>query len=132
MADDFSADISASGKVEVGATAGGDIETADDRDWFPVKLVQGRTYTIELRGSPTADGTLSDPLLHGIHDADGNLIANTTNDDGGDGLNSKVTFTATASDTFYNAAGAYKSNLGTYEAQVTDNTPDHYLNEGSS
>ena len=40
----------------------------------------------------------------------------------------KVTFTATASDTFYNAAGAYKSNLGTCEAQVPDNTPDHYLN----
>ena len=28
----------------------------------------------------------------------------------------------------YNAAGAYKSNLGTCEAQVTDNTPDHCVN----
>ena len=64
MADDFSADTSTTGAVEVGGTASGDIETADDRDWFPV----------------------------------------------------------------YNAAGAYKSNLGTCEAQVTDNTPDHYLN----
>ena len=120
MADDFSTDTSTSGEVSVGGTASGNIETTGDRDWFAVDLVAGQTYTIELRGSPTADGTLSDPLLYGIHDADGNLIANTTNDDGGDGRNSKVTFTATESGTFYIAAGAYTSHLGTYEVEVTD------------
>ena len=124
MADDFSANTSTSGGVTVGGTASGNIETADDRDWFAVDLVAGRTYTIHLRGSPTDDGTLSDPLLYGIHDADGNLVANTRNDDGGDGRNSKVTFTATASGTFYIAAGAYGSNRGTYEVEVTDNAAD--------
>ena len=122
--EDFSADTSTGGQVVVGETATGDIGSDGDRDWFAVDLVEGRTYTIELRGSPTADGTLSDPLLYGIHDADGNLLAHTTNDDGGDGRNSKVTFTATASGTFYIAAGAYKSNLGTYEVEVTDNAAD--------
>ena len=49
-------------------------------------------------------------------------------DDGGDGRNSEVTFTATASGTFYIAAGACKSNLGTCEVKVTENTSDHFLN----
>ena len=108
--------------VAVGGTAGGNIETAGDRDWFAVELVAGRTYTIDLGGNPTADGTLSDPLPYGIHHADGNLIANTTNDDGGDGRNSKVTFTATETGTFYIAAGAYRSHQGTYTVEVTDDS----------
>ena len=68
MADDLSATTSTTGAVAVGGTASGNIETVGDQDWFAVALVEGRC-TIELRGSPTADGTLSDPLLHGIHDA---------------------------------------------------------------
>ena len=71
MADDFSADNSTTGEVAVGGTAEGNIETAGDQDRFAVALVEGRTYAIELRGSPTSDGTLSDPLLHGIHNAAG-------------------------------------------------------------
>ena len=123
MPDDFSADTNTSGSVTVGGTASGDIESSGDRDWFEVDLVAGRTYTIELRGSPTADGTLSDTYLRGIHDADGNLMARTTNDDGGDGRNSRVTFTATASGTYYIAAGAFGSRQGTYKVEVTDNSP---------
>ena len=123
--EDFSADTSTSGRVAVGETATGDIASAGDRDWFAVELVAGRTYTIDLRGRPTADGTLSDPRLYGIHDADGNLIANTTNDDWGGTYNSRVTFTATetGTGTFYIAAGAYGSNRGTYEVEVADTTP---------
>ena len=64
------------------------------------------------------DGTLSDPYLRGIHDADGSLISGTTNDDSGAGYNSQVTFTATATGTHYIAAGAY-SGQGTYELEVT-------------
>ena len=123
MAGDFSATTSTSGRVTVGGTANGDIETAGDRDWFAVDLVAGRTYTIDLRGRPTADGTLSDPYLRGIHDAGGNLMAGTANDDGGDGYNSRVTFTATASGTYYIAAGAWGGNRGTYEVEVTDSSP---------
>ena len=123
MADDFSADTSTSGQVAVGGTASGNIETAGDRDWFAVELVAGRTYTFDLRGSPTADGTLSDPFLYGIHDADGNRFAHTMNDDGGDGRNSKVTFTATETGTHYIAAGAYRLRLGTYELEVVDTSP---------
>ena len=122
MPDDFSANILTDGGVAVGGTATGDIESSGDRDWFAVELVAGRTYTIDLRGSRTDDGTLRDPYLRGIHDAEGNLISGTTNDDGGEGYNSRITFTATESGTYYIAAGAYYGR-GTYEVEVTDTTP---------
>ena len=123
--EDFSAGTSTSGRVAVGDTATGNIGSNGDRDWFAVELVAGRTYVIDLRGSPTDDGTLSDPYLGGIHDSDGNLIARTTNDDGGEGYNSRVTFTATGSGTHYIAAGAAGifSGRGTYEVEVTDTSP---------
>ena len=123
--EDFSAGASTSGRVAVGDTATGNIGSNGDRDWFAVELEAGRTYVIDLRGSPTDDGTLSDPYLGGIHDSDGNLIARTTNDDGGQGYNSRVTFTATGSGTHYIAAGAAGifSGRGTYEVEVTDTSP---------
>ena len=117
--EDFSAGTSTSGRVAVGDTATGRIGSNGDRDWFGVELVAGRTYVIDLRGSPTGDGTLSDPYLRGIHDSDGNLIPRSTNDDGGQSYNSRVTFTATESGTHYIAAGAF-SGQGTYEVEVTD------------
>ena len=120
--EDFARDSSTSGRVAVGDTATGKIGSDGDRDWFAVELVAGRTYVIDLRGSPTDDGTLSDPFLRGIYDADGNRISNTTDDDGGQGYNSRVTFTATESGTHYIAAGAY-SGQGTYELEVTDTSP---------
>ena len=120
--EDFSTDPSTSGRVAVGDTATGRIGSNGDRDWFAVELVAGRTYVIDLRGSRTDDGTLSDPYLRGIYDSDGNLIPRTTNDDGGQGYNSRLTFTATESGTHYIAAGAY-SGQGTYEVEVTDTSP---------
>ena len=121
--EDFSTDPSTSGRIAVGDTATGRIGSSGDRDWFAVELVSGRTYVIDLRGSPTDDGTLSDPYLRGIYDADGNRISNTTNDDGGRGYNSRLTFTATESGTHYIAAGAWSSRRGTYEVEVTDTSP---------
>ena len=121
--EDFSRAPSTSGRVAVGDTATGRIGSSGDRDWFAVELVAGRTYVIDLRGSPTDDGTLSDPYLRGIYDADGNRISHTTNDDGGQGYNSRVTFTATESGTHYIAAGAWSSRRGTYEVEVTDTSP---------
>ena len=91
----------------------------------------GRTYQIDLRGSRTDDGTLSDPYLRGVHDADGDLIPGTTNDDGGEGYNSRLTFTATESGTHYIAAGAY-SGTGTYEVEATDITDGDDVREGAS
>ena len=124
---DLSEDTSTTGRVAVGGTVRGSIETSGDRDWFAVDLVSGRTYTIELRGRATLDGTVADPYLRGIHDADGNLIAGTRQDDGGpdDNDNSRLTFTASQTGTHYIAAGADWGGRGSYELEVIDpNAPD--------
>ena len=52
MPDDFTNGIDTTGRVAVGGTANGNIETGGDRDWFAVELVAGRTYTIDLQGPP--------------------------------------------------------------------------------
>ena len=70
MPDDYVATTQTTGTVSVGGTATGEVERGRDRDWFAVELEAGRTYTDRPeRGSETADGTLRDPYLRGIHDS---------------------------------------------------------------
>ncbi len=134
--EDFPADMSTSGRVLVGGTARGEIGSEYDRDWFAVDLVAGRTYTIDLKGSPTDDGTLSDPFLYGIHDPRGTRIVNTSDDDMGIGRNSRRAFTATETGTHYIDAGAFVFRQGTYEVEVSEGPPiwvfDAMASESSS
>ena len=118
--DDYPADESTKGAVAVGGSATGNIETAGDRDWFKVDLVADQTYVVDLEGAETARGTLADPFLRGIYDADGNFLAGTSNDDVSGSLNSRVRFTPTASGTYYVAVGAFESGVGTYTVSVTE------------
>ena len=115
--DDFTAGTDTAGTVAVGGLATGTIELGGDRDWFAVTLEAGKTYRFDLGGSPTGAGTLLDPYLRGIHDADGNLIAGTTNNNGGAGNNSQVVFTATEDATYYVSAGT-QAGTGTYKLSV--------------
>ena len=123
--DDFAADTGTSGAVVVGGSATGETEVGYDRDWFEVELDAGRTYEIDLEGYYTRDGTLRDPYLHGVYDANGNRLAGTTNDDGGAGRNSRVEFTAGEDTTYYVAAGADGGRRGTYKLSVTE-VPDDF------
>ena len=125
--DDYAAhpDPDTTGTVAVGGSVEGEIETPGDRDWFAVELEAGKAYRFNLKGSPTNDGTLADPYLRGIHDADGERIAHTANDDGGKGDNSRVTFTADTDGTYYVAAGASRNGVGTYTLKVAE-LPDDY------
>ena len=132
VVDDFAAGTGTSGTVAVGASATGEIETADDRDWFAVTLEEDRTYRIDLKGSWTRDGTLENPYLRGVHDANGVLIAGTTDNHGGAVLNSRVTFTPDESGTYYVAAGGYLDNTGTYTLSVADITDDYPAGTGTS
>ena len=126
---DFPATTSTTGAVTVGGEVSGKIGAADDHDWFAVTLEAGKTYRIDLRGSPTGNGTLWNPFLRGIHDSTGVLVAGTTNDDGGAGRNSREYFTAEEAGTYYLAAGGYGTSQGTYTlsvADVTDGEPDDF------
>ncbi|HEY0846260.1 MAG TPA: PPC domain-containing protein [Noviherbaspirillum sp.] len=101
-----------------GAASSGTIDTGGDQDWFSVTLTGGTSYQFALDG-----GTLSDPFLR-LLDSNGVQIA--TNDDGGAGLNSLLTYTPVSDGTYFLSAQAYADNTGTYTLTATSRgaTPD--------
>ena len=121
---DLPADTTTMGEIAVGGDLGrATRQTRRDVDWFRVSLAAGQTYTIDLLGSNATGCTLIDPVLQGVHDPDGRLIAGTWRGDGGTDLNSRLIFTPARSGVHYvAAAGAYESDYigtGTYAVAVT-------------
>ena len=122
--DDFAATTETTGTVEVGGTATGAMQYETDRDWFGVELTAGETYKIELLGARGKGGTLQDPYIRGIHDANGRLISDTTDYASGPYSNSEVLFTPDEDGTYFVAAGSFMSgdrdeDVGTYTLQVS-------------
>jgi uncharacterized protein YfaP (DUF2135 family) len=119
--DDYAANTSTTGQVVVGGSATGNLERTGDHDWFSVQLTGGHNYEIRLDGEGHAAGTLHDPYLR-LYNASGTQVG--FNDDGGGGTtgyDSMLTYTPTASGTFYVDAGAYSdSYAGTYRVSVHD------------
>ena len=129
FSDDHRSDTQTTGTVAVGGSTTGEIDYENDRDWFAVTLEANRAYQFDLKGLLTGDGTIYDPYLGGIFDANGNLMRNTRNDDGGERQNSRVVFTPAEDATYYVAAGGhggYRVNEGTYTLSVTDVTASFY------
>ena len=123
MSDDYSANVQTTGAVAVGGSATGSIETAHDQDWFAVDLVAGRTYQFDLGGSPSGGGTLSDTFLRAIYDSEGRYQSGSYNDDFGGSRDSRVTFTASQSGTYYVRASGDRDETGSYTLRVSDVTP---------
>ena len=126
---DIAADTTTTAAVAVGGSATGEIETADDKDWFEVELEAGRTYRFDLQGAPGGHGTLSDTFLRRILDAEGNKSTGdgqhrTYNDDFQGSRDSRVTFTAKEAGTYYVEASGDRDETGTYRLTVTDVTPE--------
>ena len=117
--DDYLATTSTTGAVAVGGSRTGSIETTGDQDWFRVSLVANTPYTINIEGSSTNQGTLSDTYLRGIYTSAGVLISGTSADDGGTGYNSRFSFTPTSSGDYFISAGGYGSSTGTYKLSVS-------------
>ena len=149
--------------VAVGDTATGEIEASGDQNWFRVELVAGTTYLIEQRGvigflddpwlipedwteeDLPDHGTLLTPIIRGIRDVDGNLIAGTAQTDlltlwlhHSSGNESKpyyvgrVEFTPEETDTYYIVAGAHTGYTGTYEVSVEEPVYSATMTAGSS
>ena len=127
-ADDFLASVGTAGALAVGRSTTGKITLLGngqpDHDWFAVTLQAGRAYRIDVKGYFTGHGTLYDPLLVGVYDASGVLIANTRKDDGGIVYNSLKVFTPDADGTYYVAVGTHGDATGTYTVAVKDLTDD--------
>ena len=126
--DDYSASTGTTGTVAVGDEATGEIgpevNSQPDHDWFAVTLEAGKTYRIDVKGYSTDDGTLRNPILAGVYDASGALIAGTGNDGGGTGRNSLKLFTPDATGTYYVAARGGDDATGTYTVAVNEVTDD--------
>ena len=116
----------------MGGSATGAIEMDGDRDWFAVTLEAGKSYAVDIKGHWSGNGSLVDPYLYGIHDADGNRIARTTDNDGGYGLDSRVTFTATEAGTYYVAVRSDGAGEGTYKLSVAEYQDDFEAGTGTS
>ena len=113
--DDYPADIRTAGTVEVGGFATGEIETRRDVDWFKVELESGVEYRIDVLGSPTKSGTLSDPRLVGIYNSESNLVADTSGNQFFDFsiyTNSRVVFEPSIAGIYYIAVRGEQGGTG--------------------
>ena len=124
--DDFPATVHTTGTVEVGGTATGEAQYEGDHDWFAVELTAGETYKVQLMGWGRGgdNGTLLSTSIHGIHDANGRLISNTTDNGSGPFFTPQVLFTPDQDGTYYVAAGSILQGIrdeevGTYTLIVS-------------
>lgn len=78
---DLSATTSTTGVVAPDSAAKGYVKAITDwfdTDWFKASLTASQEYRIEMLGSPTVTScTIKGPIIYGIYDPSGNLIANT-------------------------------------------------------
>ena len=119
--DDYLATNATAGRINVGGTASGQIETSGDHDWLSVTLTAGTRYTININGSSST--ALYDPYLR-LYGSTGALID--FDDDGGIGLNAELTFVPTSTGTYYidaSSASYFSGRTGGYQVTVNAATP---------
>ncbi len=108
--------------LAIGSSVTGVINPETDQDWFRVTLNAGQTYTFVLSGSgPT---WLHDPFLR-VFDSGSVLVA--SNDDFAVSPSfSRITYTPSASGTYYLAAGAFQAggydDVGQYTLSAVSGT----------
>ena len=118
---DFPATTATTGRVEVGASATGNLRNNSDVDWFRVDLEADKQYQFDQEGAPTGRGTLTDPRLALFS---GSGISLALNDDiSSTNLNSRIVRTATETGAHYLRATRSFGNTGTYTLSVHDITP---------
>jgi hypothetical protein len=119
--DDYAASTATTGKVAIGGSTTGNIETPGDADWFKVELTSGKTYRFHLEGSDTGQGTLQYPVLRLLDGAGNELQSDTGSVDGpGPGWTSVVTYTASSSGTYHVSCEASGKHIGTYKISARE------------
>jgi len=116
--EDILATTATTADLMLGASRASTIESVTDVDWYRVQLTKDSTYVIDMVGDVTSQMMLSDAWFKGVYDASGNLIASTSNNNYGASQNSRMVFTATASGTYYLAAGSNDGSVGDYRIAI--------------
>ena len=93
---------STGGRINAGQTINGTLDFPSDADWYRVRLTEGESYRFTLDAS--GDSPIGDPLIR-LRDSRGEEVA--VDDDGGDGLNSYLEFTASSTGTYYVEASSF-------------------------
>lgn len=122
ISNDFRPDIFTTGRVSVDGSETGTIAFGGDEDWFNVSLTEGKTYLINLQGSPSGSGTLNDPYFQGVYNSGGQYIDNTTDDDNGFSTESQLQFRPSSTGSYFLSAKGFGSSTGTYRVSVVDIT----------
>ena len=123
---DLPAGTTTTGRVQVGGSVTGNIDSEDDKDWFKVVLEAGKTYQFDMEGVDTERGTLTNPWLF-LRNEPGTLII-TYNDDRYNGnirlsRNSRIIHAATAAGAHYLEARGSVRKMGTYTLSAREITP---------
>ncbi len=100
-ADDFAGSTSTTGSLMPGESIHGNIQIANEQDWFRIELEAGTTYVFDLQGAPSGHGTLRDPKLI-LLDAAGLTLGQDF--DSGSGYDARLAHTPSVSGTYYLAA----------------------------
>jgi Ca2+-binding RTX toxin-like protein len=113
-------DTSTTSTVAVGGSIAGAIDVFGDIDWHRVSLIAGHQYRFDLQGLDSGQGTLADPLLQ-LFDGAGVWLA-LSDDISSSNHDSRLTFTASQSGTFYLSAEPYDldTDPGTYRLSAID------------
>lgn len=114
---DILGNSSTTATLSVGGSAVSSIDTNGDHDWFAINLTAGVQVTMTVFGI-----TLEDPFLN-LRNSSGTVIASNDDITDGENRNSLITFTPTASGTYYIDVGAYgDSYQGSYQVSVQPGT----------
>ena len=120
---DLVAGTSTTGVVAPDAAARGVIREVagwSDSDWFAAEFTASTSYVIEILSASTGGCTLRAPVLEGVYDSSGTLIAGTEWSNANRGsIYTELTFTPDTSGTHYIAVTSEANLLGTYVVALT-------------
>jgi hypothetical protein len=112
--DDVRGDKNTHNRLTLGEAAHGAINFSQDKDWFKVRLREGRAYRFSLNGAGEGEAALDDPMLRILGPGGEEEVAR--DDDGGEGLNSYLEYTPTRTGTYYAEVSAFNpQSHGGYE-----------------
>lgn len=130
--DDFGANATGAGRLGIGLSSKGVIESAGDRDWFAVSLDAGGYYWFRVDGYNEGGGTLPSysSVTLKLLDASGNVLAMTPSNYYY-GTGTFVPFTASTKGTYYVEVGVSGSGSisGSYTVKAQLGKPDDYGND---
>ena len=100
--DNIGNSTSTGGRINLGQSLDGTLDFPSDSDWYRVRLTEGQSYRFTLNSS--GDNPIGDPLIR-LHNSRGEEVG--VDDDGGDGLNSYLEFTAPSTGNYYVEASSF-------------------------